>query len=50
MLYEDPELYDALLPASRDHVQFYDQLAGVHGGPVLELPRCCRQRASVRLQ
>ena len=37
MLYEDPDLYDALLPASRDHVQFYDQLAGVHGGPVLEL-------------
>jgi SAM-dependent methyltransferase len=37
MLYEDPDLYDALLPASRDHVQFYDQLADVHGGPVLEL-------------
>lgn len=37
MLYEDPDLYDALLPVSPEHVTFYDQLAQSHPGAVLEL-------------
>ena len=37
MLYEDPELYDALFPPSPDHVEFYEKLATLHDGPVLEL-------------
>ena len=36
MLYDHPELYDALLPGG-EHVPFYAALAGRQGGPVLEL-------------
>lgn len=37
MLYENPELYDALLPVSRDQSNFYTALARSQAGPVLAL-------------
>ncbi len=37
MLYENPELYDALLPISPEHIGFYEKLARSQGGSVLEL-------------
>jgi SAM-dependent methyltransferase len=37
MLYENPDLYDALLPTSEQHLSFYMALARQHPGPVLEL-------------
>ena len=37
MLYENPELYDALLPVSPEHLGFYENLAQSHTGSVLEL-------------
>lgn len=37
MLYDDPELYDALLPASEGHLNFYRTLALRHPGAVLAL-------------
>jgi SAM-dependent methyltransferase len=37
VLYENPALYDALLPASGAHVSFYRGLAQQHPGGVLEL-------------
>src|SRR5215207_8056569 len=37
MLYEHPELYDALLPVGPDCLGFYSDLALRQGGPVLEL-------------
>ena len=36
-LYENPELYDALLPCSPEHVHFYDDVAQAHPGAMLEL-------------
>jgi SAM-dependent methyltransferase len=36
-LYDEPELYDALLPASPDCIEFYVELARHQNGPVLEL-------------
>jgi SAM-dependent methyltransferase len=37
MLYENPDLYDALLPTSEQHLSFYMSLAQQYPGPVLEL-------------
>jgi SAM-dependent methyltransferase len=37
MLYDDPALYDALLPVSAAQLDFYCKLAREHAGPVLEL-------------
>lgn len=37
MLYENPDLYDALLLTSEQHLSFYMALAQRHPGPVLEL-------------
>jgi SAM-dependent methyltransferase len=37
MLYENPDIYDALLPAAEPHLNFYLRLARQCAGPVLEL-------------
>jgi SAM-dependent methyltransferase len=37
MLYENPELYDTLLPVSSSQLNFYLALARQHGGTILEL-------------
>ncbi|WP_433891345.1 class I SAM-dependent methyltransferase [Streptomyces sp. CA-111067] len=37
MLYDDPELYDEILPVSAEHVTYYERLAARHPGGVLEL-------------
>jgi SAM-dependent methyltransferase len=37
LLYENPDLYDALLPVPPEYLNFYDELARSHPGPVLEL-------------
>jgi SAM-dependent methyltransferase len=37
MLYENPDLYDVLLPVSENQLNFYVTLAQRHPGPVLEL-------------
>jgi SAM-dependent methyltransferase len=37
MLYDNPDLYDTLLPASERELNFYTTLARRHAGPVLEL-------------
>jgi SAM-dependent methyltransferase len=37
LLYENPDLYDALLPVSQEHLNFYDQLARSRRGAILEL-------------
>jgi SAM-dependent methyltransferase len=37
MLYDDPDLYDALLPASPEQMAFYCNLARARAGAVLEL-------------
>src|SRR5262245_65695374 len=37
MLYQNPDLYDALLPVSEDQLNFYMTLAERHKGAILEL-------------
>jgi SAM-dependent methyltransferase len=37
MLYQNPDLYDALLPVSDNQLSFYRTLAQLHPGPALEL-------------
>jgi SAM-dependent methyltransferase len=37
LLYENPDLYDALFPVSPEHLSFYEKLAQSHPGSVLEL-------------
>jgi SAM-dependent methyltransferase len=37
LLYENPDLYDALLPVAPEHLGFYAGLARSHSGSVLEL-------------
>jgi SAM-dependent methyltransferase len=36
-MYDEPALYDALLPASAEHISFYRRLAQQHPGGLLEL-------------